>query len=206
MVVARSDCRRVCPTHLRALLARRYSRASLLWNDPVSGASNEFSAALAAMILKDLLSGQPRYRQMVATFQGLAGLENDLTVLTNLKAETEQALAAELREAEERAAQLRRQAEELRSSQHHESPAGRLPDASQARPDPADGMKKPSPPLQGPNRAPYLERPDHRGPHFGKSCKLTVRSWAAAEAFRAAWSNHSQRVAFLRASPGPAKP
>lgn len=58
-------------------------------------------------VLKDLLATNPRYRQMVNAFQGLAGLESDLTFLTDLKAEAEQGLATELREAEERAAELR---------------------------------------------------------------------------------------------------
>jgi AAA+ superfamily predicted ATPase len=117
----------------------------LIWQDPVSGASNGLSPSLAAMILKDLLSGEPRYRQMVTSFQSLAELENDLTFLTNLKAETEQALATELREAEERAAKLRRESEELRSTQGHEAQR-KATDAS--RPDPRQGVREQSEPAK----------------------------------------------------------
>lgn len=56
------------------------------------------SADRATEILKKLVSTNPRYRQMVSTFQ--ACLENELTFLQDLKAEAEQGLAAELREAE----------------------------------------------------------------------------------------------------------
>jgi hypothetical protein len=118
-----------------------------LWQDPVPVADNELSASLASQILKDLLSGISRYRPMVTAFQGLAGLENDLTVLTNLKAETEQALAVELRETEERAAQLRRQTEELRSSQRQEPPRNST-EASQARSDPQQGVREQSQPAK----------------------------------------------------------
>jgi AAA+ superfamily predicted ATPase len=106
-----------------------------VWADPVPAANNELSARLASQILRDLLSGHPRYRQMVSTFQGLAGLENELSFLTDLKAETEQALAVELRQAEERAAQLRRQAEDLHSAQPQETQQ-KSTETSQARPDP----------------------------------------------------------------------
>jgi hypothetical protein len=133
--------------HISVRFSLDATTGELLWNDPVSGASNEFSAALAAMILKDLLNGEPRYRQMVVTFQGLAGLENDLVVLTNLKAETEQALAAELREAEERAAQLYSKPKNY-ARPSTTKPRGRLP-LPPRRVLTLRTMKKPSPPLQG---------------------------------------------------------
>jgi hypothetical protein len=169
--------------HISVRFSLDATTGELLWNDPVSGASNEFSAALAAMILKDLLNGQPRYRQMVVAFQGLAGLENDLVVLTNLKAETEQALAAELREAEERAAQLLRQAEELRSSQHHETPRT-SPVTSQARSDPADDEKT-QPATPGPQIEPLTWNDLIIEDQLREKLQTYCEILGAAEAFRA---------------------
>jgi AAA+ superfamily predicted ATPase len=118
-----------------------------LWEDPVPGAGNGLSQSLASQILKDLLSGNPRYRQMVATFEGLADLESDLTLLTDLKAETEQALSVELREAEERAAKLRREAEE-RATALREKAQREPTETSQARPDPRQGVRVQSEPTK----------------------------------------------------------
>jgi AAA+ superfamily predicted ATPase len=131
--------------HISVRFSLDATTGELLWEDPVPGTGNGFSGARASLILKDLLGANPRYRQMVETFSSLAGVENEYTLLTNLKAEAEQALAVELREAEERAAQLRRQAEELRSGQLHE--AQRKPsEAAQARPDPQQGVRVQSEP------------------------------------------------------------
>jgi SpoVK/Ycf46/Vps4 family AAA+-type ATPase len=109
-----------------------------VWTDPALGA--ELSSPIASQILKDLLSGYLGYRQMVTTFQGLADLENDLTVLTALKAETEQALAAELREAEEPAAKLRREAQDRRSAQPQEA-RQEATEASGGASDPRQGVR-----------------------------------------------------------------
>jgi hypothetical protein len=79
-------------------------------DDPQNGSSSnlqthtgtEFlSAVRSTQIFKDLLTTNSRYRQMVNTFQGLAGLESELTFLQELKTETVQGFATELREAEE---------------------------------------------------------------------------------------------------------
>jgi hypothetical protein len=70
-----------------------------VWEDPCPHAANGFSASGAARIVKDLLNSNPRYLQMVNSFQNLASLESNLTFLRDLKAEAEQVLAAELREA-----------------------------------------------------------------------------------------------------------
>jgi hypothetical protein len=118
-----------------------------VWADPVPAADNELSASLASQILRDLLSGHPRYRQMVTAFQGLSGLENDLTFLTDLKAETEQALSVELREAVACAAKLRREAEE-RATAIREKAQRESTEASQAGPDPRQGVRVQSEPTK----------------------------------------------------------
>jgi hypothetical protein len=81
----------------------------LIWqNSTLSAHDHHLSAGLASQILKDLLSSDPRYRQMVDDFAQMAGLENDISFLDILKAEAEAGLAAELREAEQRVEELRK--------------------------------------------------------------------------------------------------
>jgi hypothetical protein len=131
-------------------LATRFSvdafTGNLIWESAIFQAAPGYYASLSVQTLKDLLSANPRYRQMVNTFQGLAGLESDFTFLQDLKAEAERGLATELREAEKRAAKLRREAEE------HEG-RRKAPEASQARPTQADDEK-----TQRPNSEAQIER------------------------------------------------
>ena len=118
-----------------------------VWED-ASGAGNGLCADLASQILKDLLSGQERYRQMANTFGCLAWLENDLAVLTDLKAETEQALATELHEAEKLAARLRREAQERGGGLDRDA-RRQAAEVFPARPDPPQGVQ----PQSGPANA-----------------------------------------------------
>ena len=167
-------------------------------------ADNELSASLASQILKDLLSGQSRYRQMVVTFQGLAGLESDLTVLTNLKTETEQALAVELREAEERAAKLRRESEELRSTQRQEPPR-KATEVSQARPDPQQGVREQSQPAKA-----QIERLTWNDLIIEDTLREKLTTYCeilrAADAFRERGVTTPKGLLFYGASPEPGRP
>ena len=83
---------RLCQAHRGAIFARRIHARTCL-GDPVPAAGQWIFRQPRVPDFQGPLEPHPRYRQMVNAFQGLAGLENDLTFLTDLKAETEQALA-----------------------------------------------------------------------------------------------------------------
>jgi hypothetical protein len=135
---------------------------------------------------------------MVSTFQGLAGLESDLTFLTDLKAETEQALATKLREAEERAAKLRREAVE-RATAIREKAQRESTEASRTRPDPRQGVRVQSEPAKA-----QIERLTWNDLIIEDALREKLRTYCGilhqAEAFRGAWSNYSLGIAFLRAA------
>jgi AAA+ superfamily predicted ATPase len=78
-----------------------------LWEDSLSApADAKLRVKDAAEILRALITNSPRYRHLVDSFRSLAALEDDYTLLQNLKTEAEQGLAEEVRAAEERVTQL----------------------------------------------------------------------------------------------------
>ena len=77
--------------------ARQFGNGvELLWqNDSSVKNGRELTGPLAAEILRSLFAGDLRYEQLVANFSSLAALEDDVTFLSNLKAEADQKLAQE---------------------------------------------------------------------------------------------------------------
>jgi hypothetical protein len=75
-----------------------------------------------------LITANPRYRQLVDNFHALSLLDGEYVFLQGLKTETQQKVAEELRAAEKRV-------EELRQAQagRHQEPPGNAPEAGTAR-------------------------------------------------------------------------
>lgn len=111
--------------HLTVRFTIDAQTAQLIWEDDSSIHANRtggLAGQTATGILKDLLATNGRYRQLVSSFSSLVSLEIDLALLYELRTEARQAMAEELRAAEQRVTDLR--SAQARRVQGEEKPEG----------------------------------------------------------------------------------
>ena len=111
--------------HLTARFTIDAQTSQLIWEDDFSIHANRMgglTGQAATGILKHLLATNGRYRQLVSSFTSLVSLEIDLALLYELRTEARQAMAEELRAAEQRVTDLR--SAQARHVQGEEKPEG----------------------------------------------------------------------------------
>ena len=111
--------------HLTARFTIDAQTAQLIWEDDSSIHANRMdglAGQTATGILKHLLATNHRYLRLVSSFSSLVSLETDLALLYDLRTEARQAMAEELRAAEQRVTDLR--SAQARHVQGKENPEG----------------------------------------------------------------------------------